>query len=263
MQYVFGYNNYKKQIIMTNSQETGHARNVSNFEFLIVFLESLGEKYNPSKELISLSNVKSVFANSRSALTAVKLAESNYAIAVDARSSAFALVQPLITRVKNSLKASNTSTLTDESVETIFRKVQGKRSTPKLSEEEIGKLKEEGKIVTQNSITQLSYDRIIDNFDKLIILLETIPEYAPNEVDLKTESLRAFHTNLNENNAAVTLVVMQLENARINRNDVMYRPITGLTDIAADIKSYIKSLFGATSPFYKQISGVNFRNYKK
>lgn len=48
-------------------------------------------------------------------------------------------------------------------------------------------------------------------------------------------------------------------NARIVRNDSLYADETGLCDIAAMVKKYVKSLFGADSPEYAQISGLEFR----
>ena len=48
-------------------------------------------------------------------------------------------------------------------------------------------------------------------------------------------------------------VIRPLSNARISRNDILYKANTGLVDIALDTKTYIKSLYGATSPQYKQV----------
>lgn len=59
------------------------------------------------------------------------------------------------------------------------------------------------------------------------------------------------------NNNAVTAGI-RLSNARIARNEMMYKPLTGLVDTAYDIKIYIKSIFGATSPQYKQVSKLKF-----
>jgi len=53
-----------------------------------------------------------------------------------------------------------------------------------------------------------------------------------------------------------------LSNARITRNDILYKPNTGLVDIAIDTKTYIKSVFGASSPQYKQVSGLEFKTVK-
>jgi hypothetical protein len=45
----------------------------------------------------------------------------------------------------------------------------------------------------------------------------------------------------------------------MSRNDILYKPDTGLIDTASAAKSYIRSLFGATSPEIKQLSGLTFK----
>ena len=104
----------------------------------------------------------------------------------------------------------------------------------------------------------MSFDSRIDNFDKLIKLLTSVTLYAPNEAELKVAALTAVLADLKAKNAAVIAAEVPLNNARIARNDVLYKANTGLVDIALDIKTYIKSLFGATSPQYKKISKIKF-----
>lgn len=98
----------------------------------------------------------------------------------------------------------------------------------------------------------------MENLDRLIALLETIPEYSPNEEDLKVESLKALQGELKAKNMDVLTATIQLGNARITRNDILYKPSSGLVDTANDIKLYIKSVFGASSPQFKQISKLSF-----
>jgi hypothetical protein len=198
----------------------------------------------------------------RGALNAVNIAQSAYSNAVDAREVAFDPFGKLITRVNNALKASDTTPQVDESAQTIFRKLQGKRASAKLSDEEKAAAEADGKEANQISVAQLSYDNKLENFDKLIMLLESTPLYAPNEEDLKVASLKALYTSLKTTNTEVLTTSIQLSNARINRNEILYKPITGLVDIASDTKTYLKSVFGATSPQYKQISKLKFTTKK-
>jgi hypothetical protein len=53
---------------------------------------------------------------------------------------------------------------------------------------------------------------------------------------------------------------MPLSNARIERNKLLYSENEGLIDIANGVKSYIKSIFGAASPQYKQLTNLKFTN---
>ncbi|NJL76804.1 MAG: hypothetical protein HC892_19090 [Saprospiraceae bacterium] len=104
----------------------------------------------------------------------------------------------------------------------------------------------------------MSFDSRIDNFDKFVKLLTSVTLYAQNEADLKVTALTAVLTDLKTKNAAVIAAEVPLNNARITRNDVLYKPNTGLVDIALDVKTYIKSVFGASSPQYKKISKIKF-----
>ena len=109
----------------------------------------------------------------------------------------------------------------------------------------------------------MSFDNRIENFDRLIMLLSSIPLYNPNEEELKVETLKALHNQLKEKNSEVILPIVQLSNSRMTRNKILYSENTGLVDVALDSKTYIKSIFGATSPQYKQISKLRFIRPKR
>jgi|GEM_PF-3254365 len=117
--------------------------------------------------------------------------------------------------------------------------------------------------IKQISASQMSYDNRLDNFDKLIKLLTSITLYAPNEADLKVTVLTTLYNDLKAKNTAVINAATPLSNVRIARNDVLYKDITGMVSIANDVKAYIKSLFGATSPQYNQISSLKYTTPRK
>ncbi len=78
--------------------------------------------------------------------------------------------------------------------------------------------------------------------------------YTPNEADLKVTALSTLYNELKTKNSAVVTATTPLSIARIARNDVLYKNITGLLDIASDVKTYIKSVFGTTGAQFKQVS---------
>jgi hypothetical protein len=245
---------------MTNTSETGHAKNVTNLESLITSIIALETSYNPSRDSIKLPALQALLTASKESLNAVNIAQATYSNAVAARKVAFEPFGKLITRVMNSLKASGTSTQVVQSARTIVRKLQGRRASAKITEEEKKALEAEGKEVNQISASQMSFDNRIENFDRLIMLLSSIPLYNPNEEELKVETLKALHNQLKEKNSEVILPIVQLSNSRIARNKILYKENTGIVDIAVDSKTYIKSVFGATSPQYKQVSRLYFKN---
>ena len=248
---------------MTNTSETGHAKNVTNLESLITSIIALETSYNPSRDSIKLTSLQTLLTASTESLNAVNIAQAAYSNAVAARKVAFEPFSKLITRVMNSLKASGASTQVVQSARTIVRKLQGRRASAKITEEEKKALEAEGKEVNQISASQMSFDNRIENFDRFIMLLSSIPLYNPNEAELKVETLKALHNQLKEKNTEVILPIVQLSNSRIARNKILYSENTGLVDVALDSKTYIKSIFGATSPQYKQISKLRFIRPKR
>jgi hypothetical protein len=95
-----------------------------------------------------------------------------------------------------------------------------------------------------------------------MILLGTEPLYAPNEAALKLPALNTLLTSLTATNTAVINATTAWSNARIARDKTLYLPGTGLIDVVKDVKAYVKSLFGASSPEYKQLSHLRFKKAK-
>lgn len=247
---------------MASTSETGHAKNVTNFDELVSFVAGYGTTYNPSKVSIKLTALQTLSTNAKNAISAVNTASPSYSNAVAARESAFENLSKLTTRIINALKATDATPQIIDSAKTIIRKIQGKRATSLKTDEEKTALIAEGKEVKEISTSQLSYDNRIDNLDKLIKLLTSETIYTPNESDLKIVALTTLYTDLKTKNTAVLTATIPLSNSRLTRNDVLYKANTGLVDIAMDTKSYIKSIFGATSPQYKQVSKLAFKAIK-
>ena len=246
---------------MASTSETGHAKNVANFEKLIAETSAFGENFNPSKATLKLTALNTQLATAKAAIAAVNSAEPAYKNAVSARDAAFAPLGKLITRINNALKASDTTVQEDESALTLVRKLQGRRATAKKTEDEKKAAAAEGKEIVEISSSQMSFDSRLDNFDRLIKLLSSIPAYAPNEAELKVAALTALYNDLKAKNMAVINAETPLSTARIARNEVLYKQNTGIVDISVDVKNYVKSVFGATSPQYKLISNIKFTSY--
>ena len=87
----------------------------------------------------------------------------------------------LSTKILNAVKASNVSKEYINDVQTIIRKLQGKRATPKTKDDP--NTPEDESLQTHSS-SQMSIDQRIENLGKLIDLLASNPNYAPNEVDI-------------------------------------------------------------------------------
>lgn len=228
--------------------ETGHAKNVANFEDMISFVTGYGATYNPSKTAIKLPALNALLLSAKGSLVTLNTATTPYQNATNTREIVFAPLKKLVTRVINALDATDASAQVVADAKTLARKIQGKRATPI----------KEGTDEKSISASQTSFDSKIENFSKLIILLQGEPLYKPNEFDLKTAYLSELWQNMVNKNKAVIDTTTPLSNARINRNKVLYAPSTGVYDIQNEVKKYVKSVYGSTSPEYKQISKIKF-----
>jgi len=247
---------------MASTSETGHAKNTANFDMLIASVTGYGIAYNPSKTAIQLTALQSLSSNAKNAIKAVNAALPDFTQAVAARELAFVPLSKLTTRILNALKATDTAGQVVDNAKTIVSKLQGKSTTPKKTQEEIAALTAEGKEIKDVSSSQMSFDSRLNNFDKLIQLLDSSPLYTPNETELQVATLKTYYAGLNAGNAAVIAATIPLSNARISRNEIMYKAGSGLVDIASDVKAYIKSLYGPGSPQYKQVSKLAFKVVK-
>lgn len=245
---------------MATNSETGHAKNVANFSQLLITCTSFDGVYNPSNSNIRLASMQDLLSAGKESMASVNAAEGSLSTTVAARMEAFKPFSKLITRIGNAVKASGASPATVEQVMSIVRKLQGRRATPKLTDAEKQAAAEAGKEIVEVSSSQTSFDNLINNLDKLIKLLATVPEYAPNESELSLETLSVYYEDLNTKNLAVVNAETGLTRLRIARNVLLYTEITGLTDVANAVKIYVKSVFGATSPQYKQVSSLKFTN---
>lgn len=246
---------------MASTSEQGHNRNAVNFDKLIINCTSYGVTYNPSKAALKIAAMQAQATAAKNSLTTINALTPAYKNAVTARVTAFKPFDKLITRANNALKSSDTTKEVIESAQTIVRKLQGRRATPKKTEEEKKVATDAGKEIVEISTSQMSYDSRLDNLDKLIKLFSSVAAYAPNEADLKVIALTTLYTDLKAKNLAVINAETPLSNARIARNTAMYKADVGLVDVATDVKTYIKSVFGATSPQYKQVSSLKFTKY--
>ena len=206
---------------MASTSEQGHNRNAVNFETLIINCTSYGTTYNPSKAALKITAMQAQLATAKNSVTTMNALTPAYKNAVTARITAFKPFDKFITRVNNALKASDTTKEVKDLAQTIVCKLQGRRATPKMTEEQKKVAFDAGKEIIEISASQMSYDSRIDNLDKYIKLLSSVAAYAPNEADLKISALTALYTDLKAKNMAVINSETPLNNARITRNDIM------------------------------------------
>lgn len=242
---------------MASLTESGLARTVANSDKFIKSIVQI-KNYNPSNPDLSCEAIQKTSANVKDAMSAVSRASAAFKNAIKSREIGFELLSRFASRIYNTIKASDKNR-SDVTAREYVRKIQGRRVSAKRTAEEKKSDIEAGIQYNEVSASQMSYDSRLDNFGMLMDVVVATPSYAPNEEDLKVESLNAFLADLKQKNIAVMEAQTILYKARALRNELLNKDETGLIDIILSAKAYLKGAFGPTSQQYKEVSGLSFR----
>lgn len=242
---------------MASTSETGHAKNIANFQDLIAFVTGYGATYNPSKNALKLPQLNTLVTTSQSKLADVIAKNTSYNNAVNDRMLAFEPLKALSTRLVNALETTDAPQEKINDAKGFNRKIQGKRASSSTTPADPST-----PAPATISASQQSYDQQIQHFAGLVAVLQSETSYTPNESDLKIVTLTAKQTDLSTKNNAVSTAYTSVSNSRISRNKTLYDETNGLVNIATEVKKYIKSVFGATSQEYAQVKGIEFKKVK-
>ncbi len=243
---------------MASTSETGHAKNIANFQDLIAFVIGYGATYNPAKNSLKIPQLNTIVTNSQAKLADVITKNTAYNNAVNDRIIAFTGLKLLSTRLVSSLETTNASKEKISDAKGFNRKMQGKRASSTQTPTDTNT-----PAPPTISTSQQSYDQLIQHFAGLISVLQSEVSYTPNENDLKLTALTAKQADLTAKNNAVATAYASISNSRISRNKTLYDETTGLVDTALEVKKYIKSIYGTSSPEYAQVKGIEFKNLKR
>ncbi len=243
---------------MASTSEVGHAKNVANFQDLIAFVTGYGPTYNPTKTALKLATLNTLLAASQTKLTDVVTKNTAYNNAVNERLEAFSNLKSLSTRLINALETTDATPQKIKDAKGFNRKMQGKKaaSTAKPTDPNTP-------APNTISASQQSYDQQIQHLAGIISVLQSEPSYTPNETDLKIATLNTKQADLITKNNAVATTYTSVSNSRIARDKTLYNLDTGLVVTATEVKKYIKAVFGASSPEFAQVKGIEFKKAKK
>lgn len=242
---------------MTSMNESGHAKNIANFASYISIVTTFGAAYKTPVPSITVAAMQTNLTNFETAKNSVTPKSSAETIALNERQAVFDPLSPLVTRIVNAAAVSVNDRLFSNDLRTIARKLQGRRASAKTDDDPATPGIDESK--QGNSASQMSFDNRIANFEELVNLLTTSGSYTPNESELQITALEAMLADLKAKNTAAVNAVNQARAARIARDELLYNDTNGIIDLANLVKKYVKSLFGATSPQYKQLTALKFK----
>ena len=243
---------------MASVSETGHAKNVANLQDLISFVTGYGATYNPTKNALKLPQLNALATTSQANLADVVIKNTAFNNKVNERVVAFSNLKSLSTRLINALQTTDATTEKIADAKGFNKKLQGVRAKTVTTPPDPN-----APAPATISTSQQSYDQQIQHLAGIISVLQSETTYAPNENDLKIVTLTAKQADLTTKNNAVATAYTNISNSRISRDTTLYGTDTGLLDIASEVKKYVKSVYGATSPQFAQVKGIVFTKKRK
>ena len=252
---------------MSTYYETGHAKNVANLLKFNQLIATFGLTYNPSNSAIKATGLATLYTNANAKLTTVNSSFTSWKNATNSRELGFDPLAKLSTQILGSLQSLGLPQQTIDDFEAQVKKFRSSGS--KLTKADSGivdttpveKLPSDPveTIETKtNSTSQQSFDNKLQHFENMILILQSVPSYLPNEVAYKVVTLQAQLANLIALNNAANTSYANVKASRIDRNTFFYTKTTGVLDIVKNAKAYIKSLYGASSPQYHAANDIKF-----
>lgn len=254
---------------MKKNHETGHSKNVANFEDMINGIELIDTRYKPQQTGLQLPALKLKYAGCRNLLDELSKANQHYHLVTNEREKLFQPLSEMCTRIHSSMVAASANEQALDNLKSLIRKFRGsrKRKVEKtVAPATAAAAAPAGQVpviaaAKTISVSQRSYDKQVDHLSDVVTALSVQPGYQPNETELSVESLQALVEQLRAKNSEAMKAANKLNAVRTERNQALYGP-DGLLDLVLKSKAYVKSVFGAKSAEYKRMTRLKFTRMK-
>lgn len=229
--------------------ETGHAINVQNFDVLKQIIIGFGADYVSSNPLYALPNLELVYTEASSSVDTVVNKLTANQETIDVQTATFLNLKKDATRSKNIFAVCGVPKEAVKRCDHINSLIQGSR---------IKKLRVTDDDQKHISASHQSHTQQVEHVDAFIELFDTYPQYTP-PAELTAAAWTTKRDAMKSAMQAVTVSTVDLKMARLSRNKTLYKPTTGLVDVALGVKKVVLGIFGARSPQYRMVSGIDFR----
>ncbi len=239
--------------------DTGHAKNVANFETALLVLTELGAEYAPNQELISIRELQPELAAAKAALADIDTAQASKTVAVDAVQAQFKDLDKFSVNIKRSAEVELNDPAFTQDLQAIVNKFSPPGRNTGLPDDP---LTAEDESRTTQSQSQRSRDSQIAHLADISALLKTRTDYAPTDETYKVATIDARITSLTSANNAAKTAIAAIGNKLDARDAVLYNDETGIIPRIKLIKTYLALKFGKDSAAYRQINALEFRRVK-
>ncbi len=114
-----------------------------------------------------------------------------------------------------------------------------------------------------HSVSHTSYANNVRELNVLKALLETTPEYDPNEADLKVPAIILWIKDLSDSSDATDGAYNDLVAVNVERDELFYNAPDSVEKMVVKIKAAVLAAYGATSREYKDIKAIPFYDVRK
>lgn len=241
--------------------ETGHNKNVANFETLIIILTNLGAVYAPPQALIVLAALQQLLADAKAVLLAVDEAQAAKAVAVDNVQAEFEGLPKYVVNIKRQAEVEVNDPAFTKDLQTIVNKFSPPGRDTGIPDDPLTPDIDESR--TAASQSQRSRDSQLAHLTDIVVLLKTRDEYkatgTPYATDAIEDKIAALSAANNAAKDAEAAYRLKLD----DRNEVFYDDESNnMLSRVKLIKTYVAQKFGKDSAAYKQIAALEFRRVK-
>lgn len=235
--------------------ETGHAKNVENWQKMIAACVGFGGDYKPSNTDLTVASMNTLLTDVEGKMDQVHTDLVPWKNAVADRENIYMGVRPRTTQILAAFKACGADANKVDNMKTYQRQVHGARAKAKPADDP-STPQDESK---GNSVSHQSYVQIAESFGQMVALMAGEPKYTPNETHLQVATNQTLHTDMENANDAVITAAVAPSNSRISRNQRLYDDKDSVYERQKLVKEYVKSLYGANSPQFAQVKGLEFK----
>jgi hypothetical protein len=243
--------------------ESGDKTLLGNFRKMIDEV-SAESAYNPANAKLKVPALNAQYTAADGSVDSLAAALAPNKLAISERESKFGDLRELVVRSRNFLKASGAPKAVAEDAEQFVRKLSGGRKKPKTKAAAAADAPApKAETLATRSSSQMSYDNQLGHLKSYIEIIKNVPEYNPNEADLKVAALTSYADELTTKNNAVTTTSAALTQARGTRDRLLYAEDDSVVNTAKLVKNYVQAALGSDSALFKKLKGLKFTTAQK
>ena len=239
--------------------ETGHAKNVANFENATIIVAGLGAGYSPNQPLIQLAALQTKLAAAKAVLDQVNTSEADKKIKTDEVQAEFEGLDKYAVNIKRTAEVELNDPDFTANLQSIVNRFTSSSRKTGVPDDPLTPDIDESR--TKLSTAQRSRDNQVAHLADMLALLQTRADYNPDDMQYKIETIEAKIASLTAKNNAAKTAEAVFGNELDARDAVLYDEETGITKLVKLIKIQLALKPGKESAAYQQINALEFRKY--